>query len=143
VASRGLDIRQLEWVINFDLPKVADEYIHRIGRTGRAGNKGNAVSFVGPRDWEAFVALKALLTYPVDASPYGPLPATFQGRKAKSNIGRSNIDSNGDIRTASKATAVRKKRVDAMSGDDIGILPIKRKKAPQVGVPVTLDDEEE
>jgi hypothetical protein len=71
------------------------------------------------------------------------LPATFKGRKAKQNKGPSSVNSNGHIRSGSKTTAVRKKRVDAMSGDDIGALPIKRKKAPLVEVPVTLDDAEE
>lgn len=46
VASRGLDIHQLPAVINLDLPKVAHDYVHRIGRTGRAGEKGVAISLV-------------------------------------------------------------------------------------------------
>ena len=142
VASRGLDIRHLEWVINFDLPKVPDEYIHRIGRTGRAGNKGNAISLVGPRDWEAFVALKALLTYPVDALPYPPLPATFRGRTSTNNRERTKMKRNDNPSSGSSTTSVRKKRVDAMAGDDIGILPIKRKKAPIIEVPTVLDEEE-
>jgi ATP-dependent RNA helicase RhlE len=46
VAARGLDIEDLPLVINFDLPIVAEDYIHRIGRTGRAGNTGEAISLV-------------------------------------------------------------------------------------------------
>ena len=46
VAARGLDIAQLPVVVNFDLPRSALDYIHRIGRTGRAGEKGVALSFV-------------------------------------------------------------------------------------------------
>jgi ATP-dependent RNA helicase RhlE len=46
VASRGIDIDQLPYVVNFDLPDIAEDYIHRIGRTGRAGNKGFACSLV-------------------------------------------------------------------------------------------------
>ena len=46
IAARGLDIEQLPMVINFDLPMVAEDYIHRIGRTGRAGAEGQAVSLV-------------------------------------------------------------------------------------------------
>lgn len=46
VASRGLDIDQLPHVVNFELPNVAEDYIHRIGRTGRAGNEGEAMSLV-------------------------------------------------------------------------------------------------
>jgi ATP-dependent RNA helicase DDX5/DBP2 len=45
VAQRGLDIKAVDWVVNFDCPKTAEDYIHRIGRTGRAGAKGNAMTF--------------------------------------------------------------------------------------------------
>ena len=46
VAARGLDIDDLPQVVNFDLPIVAEDYIHRIGRTGRAGASGEAISLV-------------------------------------------------------------------------------------------------
>lgn len=46
IAARGIDIDQLPYVINFDLPHVSEDYVHRIGRTGRAGNEGQAISFV-------------------------------------------------------------------------------------------------
>ncbi|EGU33838.1 DEAD/DEAH box helicase [Vibrio scophthalmi] len=46
VAARGLDIQNLPHVVNFDMPFLAEDYVHRIGRTGRAGQKGNAISFV-------------------------------------------------------------------------------------------------
>jgi ATP-dependent RNA helicase RhlE len=45
IAARGLDISQLPHVVNFDLPNVAEDYVHRIGRTGRAGKSGHAISF--------------------------------------------------------------------------------------------------
>ncbi|XP_006874710.1 PREDICTED: probable ATP-dependent RNA helicase DDX4 isoform X2 [Chrysochloris asiatica] len=48
VAARGLDIENVQHVINFDLPSAIDEYVHRIGRTGRCGNTGRAVSFFDP-----------------------------------------------------------------------------------------------
>jgi superfamily II DNA/RNA helicase len=51
VAARGLDIKGISHVFNYDLPMVAEDYIHRIGRTGRAGATGIAVSLVGPEDW--------------------------------------------------------------------------------------------
>ena len=51
VAARGLDIKGISHVINFDLPSIAEDYIHRIGRTGRAGENGIAVSLVTPEDW--------------------------------------------------------------------------------------------
>jgi ATP-dependent RNA helicase SrmB len=50
VAARGLDIDDITHVINFDMPRKVDIYIHRIGRTGRAGNKGTAISLVEAHD---------------------------------------------------------------------------------------------
>jgi len=50
VAARGLDVNGITHVFNFDLPKNAEDYVHRIGRTGRAGAKGIAISFAGPED---------------------------------------------------------------------------------------------
>ncbi|MEQ9209223.1 MAG: DEAD/DEAH box helicase, partial [Pseudomonadales bacterium] len=51
VAARGLDIKGLELVINFDMAHSGDEYVHRIGRTGRAGEKGTAISLVADYEW--------------------------------------------------------------------------------------------
>ena len=50
VAARGLDIPLIEHVINFDLPQVPEDYIHRIGRTGRAGKNGSALTFLTTND---------------------------------------------------------------------------------------------
>ena len=46
IAARGLDIDQLPHVVNYELPNVPEDYVHRIGRTGRAGNEGEAISLV-------------------------------------------------------------------------------------------------
>ena len=51
VASRGLDIEELPHVVNFELPMVAEDYVHRIGRTGRAGSTGDAISLVCVDEW--------------------------------------------------------------------------------------------
>ncbi|HEX5337312.1 MAG TPA: DEAD/DEAH box helicase [Gallionella sp.] len=50
VAARGIDVRGISHVINFDLPKFAEDYVHRIGRTGRGGSSGIAISFASNRD---------------------------------------------------------------------------------------------
>ena len=60
VAARGLDIEQLPLVVNFDLPTVAEDYIHRIGRTGRAGASGTALSLVCADEVELLSAIEAL-----------------------------------------------------------------------------------
>lgn len=61
VASRGLDIDQLPHVINFDLPEVSEDYVHRIGRTGRAGKKGDALSLVCSNDLKLLKEIERLL----------------------------------------------------------------------------------
>ena len=50
IAARGLDIKQLPQVVNFELPNVPEDYVHRIGRTGRAGRQGDAILFVARRE---------------------------------------------------------------------------------------------
>jgi ATP-dependent RNA helicase RhlE len=61
IAARGLDIDQLPHVINYDLPAVAEDYIHRIGRTGRAGMEGEAISLVSPDEANLLAAIEKLL----------------------------------------------------------------------------------
>lgn len=54
VAARGLDIRNVAYVYNYDVPKTADEYVHRIGRTARAGSVGDAITLLSDHDYENF-----------------------------------------------------------------------------------------
>ena len=61
IASRGLDIDRLPHVVNFDMPNVAEDYIHRIGRTGRAGSTGEAISLVMDDENELLRAIERLL----------------------------------------------------------------------------------
>ena len=61
LASRGLDIDELPQVVNFELPHVAEDYVHRIGRTARAGRKGDAVSLVSTDESEQLKAIERLL----------------------------------------------------------------------------------
>jgi superfamily II DNA/RNA helicase len=61
VAARGIDIIDLKYVINYELPYVAEDYIHRIGRTGRAGNAGLAISLMSPNEEWLLEAVEKLL----------------------------------------------------------------------------------
>ena len=61
VLARGIDIEGISHVINFDMPKDAENYIHRIGRTGRAAEEGNALTFITPQDAEVMTAITALM----------------------------------------------------------------------------------
>ena len=69
VAARGLDIDQLPTVVNYELPFVAEDYIHRIGRTGRAGASGTAISFVAPDDGKLLVEIEKLIKRKLDEMP--------------------------------------------------------------------------
>ncbi|MEI7893026.1 MAG: DEAD/DEAH box helicase [Myxococcales bacterium] len=83
VAARGIDVEGISLVVNFDLPNVAESYVHRIGRTGRAGAAGRAISFCD-RDERAFLAdIERLIRHrlpvtgnqdPVEAAPPSPPP---------------------------------------------------------------------
>ena len=65
VASRGLDIEELPHVVNYELPMVAEDYIHRIGRTGRAGSTGDAISLVCVDEWPLLREIESLLGHRV------------------------------------------------------------------------------
>lgn len=66
VAARGLDIKNVDLVLNFELPEDAANYIHRIGRTGRAGEKGKAFSLVCEKDVEALERIQSYLDHKLD-----------------------------------------------------------------------------
>lgn len=71
LVARGIDIAGVTHVINFDLPEVAEHYIHRIGRTGRADQKGEAISFITPNDTELQEAIESLMQMEI---PFDPFP---------------------------------------------------------------------
>jgi ATP-dependent RNA helicase RhlE len=83
IAARGIDIDQLGFVINFDLPNVPEAYVHRIGRTGRAGFAGRAMSFCEAEERPYLADIERLIRMPIAAvtkhpypSPLGIPPAT-------------------------------------------------------------------
>jgi len=85
VASRGLDIEGLPQVINFDVPRSPEDYVHRIGRTGRAGLTGEAISLVAPEDMESLAAIERLIKKRIERvlvpgfQPSGATVATLMG----------------------------------------------------------------
>ncbi|XP_055083537.1 probable ATP-dependent RNA helicase DDX4 [Periophthalmus magnuspinnatus] len=80
VAARGLDIPDVQHVVNFDLPNNIDEYVHRIGRTGRCGNIGRAVSFFDPeKDGQLAQSLIAILSTAQQTVPSWLEESAFSG----------------------------------------------------------------
>lgn len=61
IVARGIDIDDISMVVNFDVPREAEDYVHRVGRTARAGTDGKAVTLVYPRDRRAFSAIESFL----------------------------------------------------------------------------------
>lgn len=135
VASRGLDLLQVSHVINFDMPKHPEEYVHRIGRTGRAGQQGQAYSLVGPKDWDSFIRIEQFLRRPLEMAEVEGLKAKFNGVKVVSevvlkkqpkaklkpkpkNVGGEN----------SEMPVALKKTPNFFQGGDDGSAPIKKKK---------------
>jgi ATP-dependent RNA helicase RhlE len=75
VVARGLDVAEVSHVINFDLPEVPENYIHRIGRTGRVDRKGIAISFITENDGAFRKAIESLMNYQI---PTVPLPEDLE-----------------------------------------------------------------
>jgi len=66
VAARGLDVKRISHVINYDIPLDTESYVHRIGRTGRAGAKGDAILFVAPREKRLLTAIERATKKPIE-----------------------------------------------------------------------------
>jgi len=80
IAARGIDVKDIEAVINYDLPAQAEDYVHRIGRTGRAGQKGMAISFATPQEQGEIRHIERLIRKAIRVTrPIGlPEPAPIQ-----------------------------------------------------------------
>jgi ATP-dependent RNA helicase RhlE len=81
VAARGLDIDDLPLVVNYEMPYVPEDYIHRIGRTGRAGLTGEAVSFCAPDEEKLLAEIERLLKRKIAVASMGELPAAHRSAR--------------------------------------------------------------
>lgn len=74
IVARGIDIDQIELVINYDVPHDPEDYIHRIGRTARANAQGSAITFVSEKEQEKFARIEKFLGYEIEKET---LPASL------------------------------------------------------------------
>lgn len=139
IAARGLDIHQLPQVVNFDLPNVPEDYVHRIGRTGRAGSEGQAVSLVSADELQQLKDIERLTKkllereYIEGFDPTQDLPETHlntkpfkqnkpkkpkqnrpgqnqQGHQARSGSGNGNKANQGENRPAGSGASKNRRR---------------------------------
>lgn len=92
IAARGIDVKNISLVINFDVPEHAEDYVHRIGRTGRAGASGMAITLASPDQLREVVDIEKVMNFEMPVAEASPLPynrPTFGGRGGGRSRGRS------------------------------------------------------
>jgi len=104
VAARGLDLKNIDHVINYSLPQDMDDYVHRIGRTGRAGKKGLSTTFVGSRDTRD--AIKKLITILQEAKK--EVPAFLEEMLRDAYSDRPSFSGNRRGSSSGRASSFRK-----------------------------------
>lgn len=111
VASRGIDIQQLPFVINYDIPNIPEIYIHRIGRTGRAGEEGLALSFVGRDEKTYWHDIEKLIRLQVKVVKDNPFPWREPNPNAKKDLrhkNKSTATGNSNKKNSTQNSASRK-----------------------------------
>ncbi|WP_263145342.1 DEAD/DEAH box helicase [Pseudomonas alcaligenes] len=139
VAARGLDVEGLDLVINFDMPRSGDEYVHRVGRTGRAGTQGLAISLICHNDWNLMSSIERYLKQRFERRVIKDLKGSYSGPKKVKASGKAVgvKKKKGDKKTekaAPKRKPVSRRPRDsapsALVSQD-GLAPLKRKKTEQ------------
>lgn len=102
IAARGLDIEELSHVINYDLPEVAETYVHRIGRTGRAGLGGRAISFCDYEEKPLLRSIQKLISKTIPEITDNPFPLVDTSIKPKERSSRREFHSISPMQTGSK-----------------------------------------
>ena len=126
VAARGLDIDGLDLVINFDMPRSGDEYVHRIGRTGRAGGEGLAISLITHNDWNLMSSIERYLKQQFERRVIKEVKGTYNGPKK--------------VKASGKAAGTKKKKVEKKSGDKKAAAKRKPTAKPKANAPLASSD---
>nr|WP_282187834.1 DEAD/DEAH box helicase [Pseudomonas sp. MWU12-2020] len=138
VAARGLDVDGLDLVINFDMPRSGDEYVHRIGRTGRAGNDGLAISLICHGDWNLMSSIERYLKQSFERRTIKEVKGTYGGpKKVKASgkavgVKKKKTDAKGDKKKTAAKTPTKRKSANRPKPDSLvssdGMAPLKRRK---------------
>ena len=107
VASRGLDITDLDLIINFDVPRNGEDYMHRIGRTGRMFETGRSVTLVDSQEWNKMVSIENFLDIECTEHKIKSLAAKFKGPENRKSSGKSY----GKKRTKVESSKKDKKKI--------------------------------
>jgi superfamily II DNA/RNA helicase len=137
VAARGLDVPEVELVINYDMPRRGDDYTHRVGRTGRAGREGVAVVLVEPGEWNLMVNVQRYLKVEFRRVEIEGLVGRFKGPKNAKSSGKTagprkrkdakkKADSKTGRRSAGKAAAKKKKPTRKKAQKKTGVKPAEQ-----------------
>lgn len=123
VAARGLDIEGVDLVINYDMPRSGDEYVHRIGRTGRAGEEGQAISLITHLDWNLMSSIQRYLKQDFEKRVLPGLKGNYHGPKK--------------VKASGKAAGTKKKKPAAKNTK-----PVKKpqRRPSPARRPLTSDD---
>ncbi|WP_027714002.1 DEAD/DEAH box helicase [Desulfuromonas sp. TF] len=133
VAARGLDIERLPHVVNYDLPQVPEDYVHRIGRTGRAGEDGVALSLLCPEEQPLLKAIEKLLKYAIPRQTLEEFPQVAVVRWVQAKTGKAaNPPSKSKKRAARPAQAkVKPVKASPPATKSTKSTPARRKKAAE------------
>jgi len=128
VAARGLDIPDVELVINVDLPRRGDDYTHRVGRTGRMGSEGVAISLVEPGEWNRMIDIQRYLKLTFERMEVEALLGKFRGPKQTRKSGKT-VGKKKRKKAVEKPGTKRKTPARKSSAKK----PAKRKQSPITG----------
>ena len=136
VAARGIDVPDVQLVVNFDFPRRGEDYLHRIGRTGRAGAEGTAISFVTSAEWNLKAGIERYLQQTFQRRVIAELKGDFQGPKklkasgkAASSKKKKPTTKNATGKSGKPATSKGRAKPTPVANPG-GSAPLKRKKAP-------------
>ena len=134
VLARGIDVEEVGYVVNYDLPTQPEDYVHRIGRTGRAGAAGFAVSFTCPETSDALRDIEKLIKRPIPEMELASFDAEAAAEEVAGRAARSEARRDPEIKQAAKELAARerkkeKAREKARSAADAPARNAKRQSA--------------